>query len=530
MTLSFFNSRWQGYFGLAKANSWLFVGLSIFAFAGYYLITGWLKVDAFAMGKHDTATWQTALWQAGQFQNPITYAFPGTITYPFVANHWIPIGFVYGLIYRFFPSLYTTIAIYAISFAIAAGFVYLTVRLITKNNWFALGLTIIYLSAYIPALNQPYFEDWATPYIAIALYLTAARRFKAATLVWLLAMMFKEYIGIAVATLGAVLVLSGLIRQFRPIADEFNFHNEWQFPANKPFGLSWVGMGLIWFGVGYFGIMRTFQPVWVNMFMFKELGASDSAVILSLVTKPYIIVQRILSPVGVEYFSALVVPLAFLSLIGIEFVLPLAPIVLINFLPDQSMGVSSIYSHYTTLFEPFLFAAAALGFVRVEGWARDRSSKIRIGVVMIALGLMLVPTAIGIRLHLYNLRESLVYTHILMLHSNDVRTIFSLLPQTASVGADEHLLPFLADREIAAHLDNVTIIRPDYIICDPLYSRDLPQIREEALALGWRVFFAPFDLFYNSRQWEALPTEPCAPGNYQLIARSGSVALYHRSD
>ena len=73
-----------------------------------------LGISNFTQGGRDTAIYQTALWQAGNFFNPVYFIGPGHGDSVFFSLHFMPIGFIYGLFYKVFPSLYTTAIIYVI--------------------------------------------------------------------------------------------------------------------------------------------------------------------------------------------------------------------------------------------------------------------------------------------------------------------------------------------------------------------------------------------------------------------------------
>ena len=199
---------------LVQANNWLQSLESILLstiLVIYFIIslsTSWLLVQQFQLGKMDTALYQTSLWQAGQFRNPlayITYALAGIPTHPFIGLHFMPIGFVYGLIYRFFSGLYTTAVLYSIFFTLAGFFVYRSVRVLTKNIGIALIFTIVYLYAFTSIAPFYPIEDWSAVYAAAALYFFVCRRYGWASIAFLLLMMSKEYYSLTIAAFGGII-------------------------------------------------------------------------------------------------------------------------------------------------------------------------------------------------------------------------------------------------------------------------------------------------------------------------------------
>lgn len=510
-----------------QARERLIVPVPLVLFALYYGVSGFLKVNSFTLGKDDTAIWETALWQAGQLRNPITYAFPSQITYPFIAVHFMPIGFAYGLIWRFFPSLYTTVTVYIVSFVAAGVLIYLAARRLTGQVAIALGLLIIYLVVYTPPLTQAYFEDWAAPYVAAGLYLTVRRRWGWATLAWAMAMMFKEYIGLAVAVLGMVVLVKNW-RGRRGGAAFAAINLDDSFPSNLRYGITWTLLGVGWFSVSFFVLMKSAQQMWANMFMFRELGNSDTAVALALFSNPPVLLGRVFSPSGIQYLIALFVPLAFLSIVGIEYAAPVLPIIGLNFLPSWNMGVGSINSHYSTLFEPFLLVGAAWGVVRASGWLSVHPAALRRTITALVIAIAGLSTMLGLRAQVYYLRESLLYASALAPHTLDVGSILRMVPDDASVAASEALLPVLAHRQVVVHLDNIGHVSPQYIVCDPFYETDLPDVRERGINMGLPMLSAAPSQFYDSAQWMARPLIGCGWSQYEQIGRRGSVALYRR--
>jgi uncharacterized membrane protein len=500
----------------------------LLGYFAYYLTAGWLKAENFVLGKRDSAIYQTALWQAGQLENPITYVVPGTTSLPFVGGHFMPIGFVYGLIYRVFPSVHTTVAIYAVSFTIAGFFVYLLARRLTSSGAIALGLLITYLAVFTPGLNHFYFEDWATPYIAAALYFTIKRRYGWASAMWLLAAMFKEYISLAPAVFGLFAWLTYLSfgrKQLAP-ADR---SGRWGSSQGR-FGLLWAGMGLLWFSLAFFGIMRWFQPVWGNMGLFSELGDSYSSVAFSVLSRPGLILQRMAEPLGREYLTSLFLPLAFLPLLGLEYTVAILPILFLNFLPGNGHAIrNGINGHYTTMIQPVVLAGAAAGIVRLKSWINHRPRSLQIALVTVLTLIIALHAAQGVRYHIYKLRESLVCAHTLALHTQDVKAVLSLIPPDASVAAEENLLPFLSHRRVVAHLGNVKAVRPEYLVRDTFYATGLIRVLERGLNLRWKMYEMynyPASDYYDPQVWERSTSVACECVGYTMVYRRGSVGLF----
>lgn len=490
-------NRFQGWW--TAGTSWLeahgsaIAGIMLILYFAYQLSAGWIKADNYLFGKRDSAIYQSAMWQAGQGINPKTYAMPGLQTYTLTGLHFMPAGFVYGLAYRVFPTVHTTLVIYALSF-LAAGFcVYKLSETITHSRAWSTLLLMVYLTCYTPGIDHFYFEDWATPFIAAAMWQWARRNYQASSIWWIGAAMFKEYIILIPVALGLWSVLAAR----RPIA----------------WGTIWVTAGSIWFGVAYFGIMRFFEPTPINLFTVGNPYADLPTIALQT---PLQIWVTTFSPENGNYLLGLLAPLVFLPLLGWEASLGSLPILMINLLGgSRTFGPTG---HYTTFMLPVFLTAAALGLQRVLNWQGRLQYVLKI---LVAAGL-LIASLIGMRYHFYKWRESLVATQVAHAHTQDVQTIFALIPPTAHMAADEPLMPFLSNRMVISHLDNISFTKPDWIVRDSFYEA-YPHLLQQGFALGWRVAQTPSTDF----QLPAAPTTSF-PG-YHIVAQQGTLVLWSKA-
>jgi uncharacterized membrane protein len=504
---------------------------AIYSFA--WTIEGWLAAESFALpGGRDWSVYQSALWQAGQFENPVSYVLPGISQLTFVGGHFMPIGFVYGLVYRFFPSIHTTILITAVSFALSGFFVCLLVDRITQNAFLAIAFQIVYLAVFTPALRAFYLDDWATPFLAAGLYFLVSARYGWATAMWLVAMMFKEYFGLAIAVFGLACWLPSLYSFVETRVRHLEISG-WSLlwrDSRSRFGLLWTVIGVFWFLIAFFGVMKWFQPSWPQASQFSELGDSPSSITAAIFSSPAIIVAKMVAPPGREYLFGLFLPLAFLPLLGIEYTVALAPILFLNFLANGEQAVrDGMNGHYVTWAQPFLIAGAVIGIVRLKGWLDSQSNWLRVATTAILGAIIVVYAVQGIRFHFYKLRESLVSSQALAAHAVDVRSALSLIPNDASVAADESLMPFLSNRRILVHMQNIGSLQPEYIVRDTFYGQGLSQAVAKGFALGWKLYDYPPSYFYDSQAWEKLPPAACDCVGYAMVDRIGSLTLFRRN-
>jgi hypothetical protein len=529
---------------LVLANSWLqqneifLLGTTLIAYFIISLATSWLLVQQYQIGKMDTALYQTSLWQAGQFRNPvayITYAMAGIPTHPFIGLHFMPMGFFYGLIYRFAPGMYTTAVLYSFFFTLAGYFVYRSVRLLTKNVGIALLFTPI----------APHFypiEDWSAAYAAAALYFFICRRYGWASAAFLLLMMSKEYFGLTVAAFGGIIWLTDTYyaaRRMHNLKTKLQSSERKHFSISywimgskqKIWGLVWMIGGLLWFGISFFGVMHSAEPNWVNAYMFQAVGGSAAGVLETLRADPFFLFQRLTSTVGLHYMLGLLLPFSFLSLIGFEYVFAAAPIIVINFIADPTHTVPEVVSHYTIFFLPFMVIGAAVGFVRVIRWSSRWSRTARWILVSIFTLFICTYALEGIYSFAYRFRSAITYSHTLALHAKDVQKILSLIPPTASVSGDDNLLPYVAERAIVTNLNDINLetFKPEFIIRDALDGSAIRNIQSRGHDLGFSLFRVPSSQFYDQETEMLAPPASCGCAGYSIFRHAGSLALYKRN-
>ncbi len=106
---------------------------------------------------------------------------------------------------------------------------------------------------------------------------------------------------------------------------------------------------------------------------YAYLGRSFLEVITTILTRPDIVLAHLLVPAKFEFVLDLLVPLAFVSLIGIEAFVLAFPAFAISLLSDYAPQFSIRY-HYAAPLIPFLFFGVALGIARWQRWSNRVSA------------------------------------------------------------------------------------------------------------------------------------------------------------
>src|SRR5262249_32667396 len=134
------------------------------------------------------------------------------------------------------------------------------------------------------------------------------------------------------------------------------------------FGFSWAVLGVLWFILGFFVIMPATEP-WINAGIFTNTLGDQPIGGATILTAVKCIIERLVSASGLVYIGDLLLPFAFLSLLGWEVSASVLPIVALNLLADQEHCTKEVIGHYTYVLFPFLAVGAALGWCRLHCWA-----------------------------------------------------------------------------------------------------------------------------------------------------------------
>lgn len=485
----------------------LIVGMLVYLLI--HLTTGWLQIDMFMYGKEDTAVYEHGLWLASQLRIPITLAYAGYHTNVFLGNHFMPIAFVYGLLYRLWDSVWMTILIEAVSFAATAVPIYTLAKHLLGHRWLSLTLAASYLLSYTPTPGHFYFENLAIPFVATAMLWTLQGKYRRALLMWILAMMFKEYLSWSVALLGLLLTLRRDSRRA---------------------GTFLTLIGSLWFPAAY-RMMRVVQPQVIQFDYLGYLGRSEVGLVSALLYTPEKWLPSIFNANAARHLWNTLFPLGLLPLLGIELIIPTLPIVGVNLLAAAGAYWEPT-GHHSAFILPFFFAAGVVGLRRLVSWHRQHPSLLAKGAMAVVLILLVLGGLTGLRYRLYKLKEAGILHQAFAPHSQDVQAILGLIPSDAPVAAVENLLPHVSHRDTIVHLANLRFYKPQYIILDNFYDRaTLLSSIDRAMSQGWAGLVRPSPC-YDPSEWSDNDLISSETGRsfiqqgYMLGHRRGSIGLF----
>ena len=503
--------------GFFKLHDKLMLWLLFFINFSLFLLIGFLRCASFTYGKWDTALWEQGLWLSGHMKNTASTVYPGLNV--FLGNHFMPAGFFYGLSYRIYNDILTTVFIDALHVSLAIFPLYAAGKQILNKGTIALGFCMIYLVSYTARPMHFYFENLMVPFVALALFWTLEKRYPLATLAWVFAMMFKEYVALVLSVTGVLVYIKY---------------------KRKKVGIVWFFMGIMWFIMAYF-LMRKIQPQSIHLNLFSYLGYHEVEIFKNIFFKPHLWLKTIFRIKALHYIRDLLIPLCFLPALGGEFLIPAIPVIMINILAANDWAIKDSISHYTIMITPFFIVAGIVGFHRIANQTR-RNRRIAIAAFkwIFIFGLIFLNIH-GVRHYGYNLKEALIVNHIFKIHSEDVKEIKRHVPQKASVACVENLLPYFSHREkiyrlvISAdrlHLNDPLCSGSDYIIYDTFYDAFYHDMLTKALNTGFGALKEKPQLYYSHTMFQSITKSYSAQidwlkkQGYVLKQQRGSILLF----
>jgi uncharacterized membrane protein len=384
------------------------VGLAMALYLAYF---GWFTLRAyshFTYQAHDLGIYDQAVWNTAQGR-----PFRSTLEEPYVSllgDHVEPILLPIALIYLLWPSPKVLLLIQTAALALGALPVYWLARdrllanpatgpstgqprarsgLVLAPRWVelcAVALAVVYL-LYPPVHSANVFEfhpsALAIPLLLYSLHFLRERRWAPYFLCLVLTMSTKEVLPLT--TLGVGLYALVVERQ-------------------RVVGLATMLASALWFGLVVFAVIPHFSPEDQSQYFvifYGWLGGSAQEIATRLLVHPELVLQRLAEPQSLLYINRLLLPLAYIPLLGLPVLLLMAPALLLNVLSDFSFQHLSLnFFQYAAAIAPFVVVAAIDGtafLVRHLGprlgrlWPAGGHGQDRRSVVAgVAVGAMLV--------------------------------------------------------------------------------------------------------------------------------------------
>ncbi|MCL4830764.1 MAG: DUF2079 domain-containing protein [Caldilinea sp.] len=457
------------------------LALAVLLYAAYFSYLTVLRLHAFEsraldMGNLNQTIWNTAHgdWfritnQESDLTNRLGY-------------HVEPILLPIALLYRLFPRPEFLLVLQAVIVALGALPLFALARRQGLGDWLALVFGLAYLlNPTIQAANWLEFHPvtLAPTFLMATFYFLIAGQTRGFIVFAILSASCKEEIGLLVAMIGLYAWLA----------------------LRKPrLGLTTFFLAAGWSLLAVLGIQNVVAGGNIHWGRYAYLGESTTQKLISLITRPDLILAQLQRAEIGRYFFELLLPVGFTALLAPEVLLLALPSLAINLLADFAPMHQVTTLIYAAPVLPFVMLAAVMGIARANEWInRTRMTRIeRINTDQnspksassafhwVAAILVLGGALVGQRLwgvlpgsgnHL-----ALSVTD----HHRRAAAVIAQIPPDAAVSAQDRLNPHVSGRRtlyIFPRVDDA-----DYVLLDvtgpawPQHPADLRRIVDDLLA------------------------------------------------
>ncbi|MGQ9469145.1 MAG: DUF2079 domain-containing protein [Nitrososphaerales archaeon] len=383
----------------------------------------------------------------------------------FLATHFSPILLFILPFYAIYPSVESLFVIHSVIIALGSIAIYKLARLILKNDKYALILAFAYLlNPLVIGVSVEWFhlEDFFMTFALFSIYLFFKRSWKGYIVFTILTLMSIEYAAMPV-------LFFGIFALFLWKKNDKNI---------LYIALITVALAVIWFFLARnFQIMLGYSPEGAVK-PWRVLGADSlEQVPLRVLQDPVAAWNALVYDWGYKSLYLLMIfsPLLFVAFLKPLYFLPALPwflaMLLSNFEPHYV-----IWAHYSSFIIPYLFLATIFGLNEFLDNSTEPITKKFMTLIQTSVLVVFVITVV---------LGSLIYSQTLELeskHNASLHEVLSLIPNDASVLAQDNIFPHLSNRfeaytipsptwegfsSLSVEILNSTLTKkPEYIIID----------------------------------------------------------------
>ena len=295
------------------------------------------------LGLEQQVVWNTAQGRIMQ---------SGVETANYLGDHFSLITLPVALIYKLFPGVITLFFLQNLALILSGLGVYKLVNLILKNKVWAtafffifityLGISGLWLFDYHPNV-------FALPFLIWGWYFFHNRKIKITFILFILASLGKEEIGIYIGMSGLLMLL-----KYR----------------NK-IGIFFACYGFLISILALFVFIPYFRQETADTFArYSWLGNSFADAISTVLTNPFFILGKLLSFFKISYLFKLGLPLLFIFIAAPKESIIIIPSLLINMFADFPSQTSALYQ-YDVAVTAGIFYVAVIGLKRISKYVRD---------------------------------------------------------------------------------------------------------------------------------------------------------------
>ncbi len=395
--------------------------------------------------------------------------------------HFDPLVAAFAPLWRIWPDPAMLLTLQAIAVGIGAFPVFLLARKHLASEWAGSAFAVAYL--LYPATQWLVVDDFhpvafATPLLLGAFwYLDEGRVARFSTLA-LLACLTKEQVGFTVAAMGAWYALA----RGRRLTGAFI--------AAAGSIVSLVAVGVI---------VPHFAPGKGSPFegRYSTVGGSPGGIAHTALTHPGRVIDAAIEGRDFHYLLQLLVPLAFLPLLGLGASLIALPEIALNVLSDTPTQ-TSINFHYTAVAIPGLVAGAVLGAARLRRLRPVSDELIARGLVVVGIVTTLAYGPVPLWSHVPFGQHLAAYQYRVTARDHTAEHAIALIPPSATVSSSNTIGAHLSDRRRVlsfpllreARWIAVDTLRMSYEDDNLAHRRGLRALHRFRQDSRWHVVFA----------------------------------------
>jgi uncharacterized membrane protein len=428
---------------LSRALLWCLIGLYIVVFGVLTILKHRaLQTTAFDLGTMDQSIWNTANGRILQVSLQ-----PGVDIR--LAGHVEPILLVLSLLYLLYSDPEILLVLQTVVIALGA----LPIYWLAKERLDSDLAGLVFAAAFLlfPALEAANMFDFhgvtlAAAFLSFALYFAKREQGKALFLTFMvLTMSCREDMSLLAVTMGLYLIL-----KWRGLGGQDSLRNPLVLDRdNWRLGAVTLVLGASWFVVALFVIPSHFSTSgqhsqWDR---YGYLGGSSLEILASLLFRPRLVVQHLLTIENLNYVLGLLSPVAFLSLLHPQVLLIASPTLLMNLLSTYAPMHTLGPFHYAAPLVPFFIMSSIYGTARL---ARVLAPRIGIGPQRTVQALTCVVLLASLVMHYQQGSSPLSAAFKLprvSAHERLAQWFFDAIPAEAAVSAQSRLVPHLSQRQ-----------------------------------------------------------------------------------
>lgn len=302
----------------------------------------------------DLAFFDQVIYLASQGKTPISTL----LGFHIIGDHSAFILYLIALPYRLFPDVHWLFFIQAFALSLGALPLYNLSLKLNLSKRYAITIVIAYL-LYPAIFNINFYTDFRPETIAIpALFWSVFAAYNNQKLWFIFSILVtlscKEILSLNVIFLGIWLGV---------------------FKKKTKYGITAVIMGVTWLSISFGYIIpfyRGGKAGGINFY--QSLGNSFTEILVTLITRPYLILQKLFLPDSLFYCLLLLLPLLLiLNWKKATILIPAFPTLMLNILSDYSAQRDLIH-HYSLPMLPFLFIWAIESIQSIQF---DQEKKLR---------------------------------------------------------------------------------------------------------------------------------------------------------